>query len=72
MAKKLLWELKKNGVIYMPLTTARLGRWLSEGRVKADDLVWRSGFAGWKKAGETEELEPFFRKRGKKELKKED
>jgi erythromycin esterase-like protein len=67
MAKKLLWELKKNKVIYMPLTMVRLERWISEGKVKANDLVWRSGFAVWKKAGEIKELKPFFRKRGKKE-----
>ncbi|MDI6917846.1 MAG: DUF4339 domain-containing protein [Thermoplasmatales archaeon] len=66
MVGKILWELKKNGVIYMPLTTTRLKRWISEGRVNKDDPVWHSGFSGWKKAGDVKELRKFFGKSKKK------
>lgn len=58
---EIYWELRKGNKVYSPLTARRLQRWISEGRITGDDLVWRSGFSGWKKIDEVEELKPGFK-----------
>lgn len=60
--KETNWQLKKDGRIYLPVPTRRLTRWISEGRVTEDDLVWRSGFPGWKRVGNVEEFKPLLKK----------
>lgn len=56
------WQLKKGRRVYLPIPARRLVRWISEGRVAEDDLVWRNGFSGWKRVGDVEELKPFLKK----------
>ena len=57
------WQLKKGRRTYLPVPTRRLTRWISEGRVTEDDLVWRSGFSGWKRVGDVEELKSVPKKK---------
>ena len=57
------WQLKKGRRVYLPIPTRRLERWISEGRVGEDDLVWRSGFSGWKRVSDVEELKSFLKKK---------
>ena len=57
------WQLKKGRRTYLPIPARRLTRWISEGRVGENDLVWRSGFSGWKRVGDVEELKPFLKKK---------
>ena len=57
------WQLKKSRRVYLPVPTRRLQRWIEEGRVTEDDLVWRSGFSGWKRVGDVEELKRFPKKK---------
>ena len=61
--KETTWQLKKGRRTYLPVPTHRLTRWISEGRVDKDDLVWRSGFSGWKRVGDVDELKPFLKVR---------
>jgi len=58
-----VWQLKRGKRTYMPLSTARIRRWIAEGRVVEDDLVWRSGFAGWKKVGMCDEFKDLFKQK---------
>ncbi len=57
-----VWQLKHSKRTYMPLSTGRIRRWISEGRVVEDTLVWRSGFAGWKKVSACDEFKDLFKK----------
>ena len=52
------WEVKKDNKVYSPLTTRRLQRWIYDGRITGDDLVWRRDFSGWKKVSEVKALKP--------------
>jgi len=56
-----VWQLKRGRRTYMPLSTTRIGRWISEGRVVREDLVWRNGFAAWRKVGECDEFRGLFK-----------
>lgn len=56
-----VWQLKKSKRVYMPLSTARIRRWIGEGRVTEDDLAWRSGFAAWRKVGACDEFKDMFK-----------
>lgn len=53
------WQLKDGltGRVYFPLTTARIRRWIREGRAQRDDRVWRPGFPKWKKIEQVEKFE---------------
>ncbi len=59
-----VWQLKHGKRVYMPLSTGRIRRWITEGRVAEDCLVWRSGFARWKKVGECDEFKDLFKQKG--------
>ena len=73
--KEIKWDIKKGAGIYRTIYTSRLCNWIINGIIKEGEvLVWRSGFSGWRKPEELEELKPFFEKYKKKqpgELKKE-
>ena len=60
--KGLVYDLKTNSKVYTPITMKRMERWIAEGRVKKDHLVWRSGLSGWRRAGDLKELKPLFGK----------
>ena len=55
------WDIKRGAEIYRQVYTSRLQKWIFTGKIKKGEiLVWRSGFSGWRKAEEIEELAPFF------------
>jgi hypothetical protein len=45
----------------MPLSTLRIRRWITEGRVAENDLIWRSGFTKWRKVSECDEFKDLFK-----------
>jgi len=56
------WDIKRGAEIYRSVYGARLKSWISLGKIKAGEaLVWRSGFSGWRKPEELEELVSYFR-----------
>lgn len=65
------WDIRRGAEIYAGVYDARLKRWISTGKIKLTEvLVWRSGFSGWRKPEDLEELIPFFKRRERYELKK--
>ena len=67
--KEIKWDIKKGAGIYRTIYTSRLCNWIINGIIKEGDVfVWRSGFSGWRKPDELEELIPFFEEYKKKQL----
>ena len=67
--KEIKWDIKKGAGIYRTIYTSRLCNWIINGIIKEGDvLVWRSGFSGWRKPEELEELKPFFEEYKKRQL----
>jgi len=57
------WDIKRGADIYRQVVDIRLKSWISTGKIKAGEIVvWRSGFSGWRKPEELEELSPYFRR----------
>jgi CheY-like chemotaxis protein len=66
------WDIKRGADIYRGVYDARLKNWISMGKIKAGEVfVWRSGFSGWRKPEELEELKPHFQHFEKAQLKRE-
>ncbi len=57
-----VYDLRTDSKVYTPITVRRMERWISEGRVEEDHLVWRPGLSGWRRAGDLEELKLLFEK----------
>ncbi|MCG2754597.1 MAG: response regulator [Desulfobacteraceae bacterium] len=56
------WDIKRGADIYRQVSADRLKSWISSGKIKPDEaVVWRSGFSGWRRPEELEELIPYFR-----------
>jgi CheY-like chemotaxis protein len=56
------WDIKRGADIYRQVVDIRLKSWISSGKIKPDEaVVWRSGFSGWRRPEELEELIPHFR-----------
>ena len=65
------WDIKRSADIYRQILGTRLKFWISTGKIKPGDaVVWRSGFSGWRKPEELEELIPYFRRYEKTQLRK--
>lgn len=56
------WHLYLNNKKHGPYSAADLGRYIDEGRVNKDTLVWSKGMGGWKKLSEIEEFKSRFEK----------
>ena len=57
------WDIKRGASTYRVVHDARLKKWISTGKIKRGEVtVWRSGFSGWRKPEELDELVPFFRR----------
>jgi|GEM_PF-2533378 len=50
MASNPEWHYAKNGERFGPVTTGKLKQLASSGELSASDLVWREGWADWKRA----------------------
>ncbi len=69
--EEIKWDIKRGAEIYRVIYGPRLQKWILTGRIKRGDvLVWRSGFSGWRKPEELEELFPFFERWEKRQLRK--
>ena len=54
------YHIAVNGQATGPFGLAVLAQMMSVGQFTADSLVWKSGMAQWKKAGEVDELKSLF------------
>ena len=65
------WDIRRGADIYRQILDSRLRRWISTGKIKAGEVVvWRSGFSGWRRPEELEELIPYFQRYERVQLKK--
>jgi CheY-like chemotaxis protein len=63
------WDIKRGADIYRQVSDARLRGWISTGKIKSGEaVVWRSGFSGWRKPEELEELKVCFTQWNEKQL----
>ena len=46
------WYLARDGRQYGPLSEAELAKFIELGHLRADDLLWRDGFADWRPAAQ--------------------
>ncbi len=57
------WDIRRGADIYRQILDTRLKFWISTGKIKSGEVVaWRSGFSGWRKPEEIEEMTPYFRR----------
>lgn len=62
------WDIKRGADIYRQVSDVRLRNWISTGKIKSGEaMVWRSGFSGWRKPEELEELKVCFKQWNKKQ-----
>lgn len=61
-AKARRWYLYQNNKQYGPYSEADLSKYLDEGRVRKDALVWCKGMEGWKKISEVEAFQASLHK----------
>jgi CheY-like chemotaxis protein len=55
------WDIRRGAEIYRTVYDGRLKNWISSGKIKKGEvLVWKSGFSGWRRPEELDELRPFF------------
>ncbi len=51
-----LWYMSRNGEQYGPYLLEELVKYVQEGRVQPEDLVWHQGLPQWVEAGTLEEF----------------
>ena len=57
------WDIRRGADIYRQILDGRLRHWISTGKIKPGEVVvWRSGFSGWRKPEELEELISYFQR----------
>lgn len=57
------WDIKRGVDIYGSIFDSRLKKWISAGKIKkAEAVVWRSGFSGWRRPEELQELQIYFKR----------
>jgi CheY-like chemotaxis protein len=65
------WDIRRGADIYRQISDGRLRRWLSTGKIKPGEVVvWRSGFSGWRRPEELEELISYFQRYERVQLRK--
>ncbi len=65
------WDIKRGADIYRQVFDSRLKSWISTGKIKPGEvIVYRSGFSGWRKPEELNEIIPYFRRYEKAQLRK--
>jgi len=65
------WDIKKGADVYRQVFDSRLKSWISTGKIKPGEVVvYRSGFSGWRKPEELNEIIPYFRRYEKAQLRK--
>mgnify|MGYP001589725933 FL=1 len=65
------WDIRRGADIYRQISDSRLRRWISTGKIKPGEVVvWRSGFSGWRRPEELEELISYFQRYERVQLRK--
>ena len=65
------WDIKRGADVYRQVFDSRLKSWISTGKIKPGEVVvYRSGFSGWRRPEELEELISYFRRYEKGQLRK--
>jgi len=65
------WDIRRGAGIYRLVFDVRLKSWIATGKIKAGEaLVWRGGFSGWRKPEELEELQPYFKRWERSQLRR--
>ena len=65
------WDIKRGVGVYRQVFDSRLKSWISTGKIKPGEVVvYRSGFSGWRKPEELNEIIPYFRRYEKAQLRK--
>ena len=65
------WDIKRGADVYRQVFDSRLKSWISTGKIKSGEVVvYRSGFSGWRKPEELNEIIPYFRRYEKAQLRK--
>lgn len=65
------WDIRRGADIYRQISDDRLRRWISTGKIKPGEVVvWRSGFSGWRRPEELEELISYFQRYERVQLRK--
>ncbi len=65
------WDIKRGADVYRQVFDSRLKSWISTGKIKPGEVVvYRSGFSGWRKPEELNEIIPYFRRYEKTQLRK--
>lgn len=65
------WDIKRGADVYRQVFDSRLKSWISTGKIKPGEVVvYRSGFSGWRRPEELEELIPYFQRYEKDQLRK--
>ncbi|OGV98350.1 MAG: hypothetical protein A3D97_03410 [Nitrospinae bacterium RIFCSPHIGHO2_12_FULL_39_42] len=65
------WDIRRGAGIYRQILDSRLRCWISTGKIKPGEVVvWKSGFSGWRKPEELQELTPYFKRYEKAQLRK--
>ncbi|MFA4889767.1 MAG: response regulator [Candidatus Omnitrophota bacterium] len=65
------WDIKRGADVYRQVFDSRLKSWISTGKIKPGEVVvYRSGFSGWRKPEELNEIIPYFRRYEEAQLRK--
>jgi len=65
------WDIKRGADVYRQVFDSRLKSWISTGKIKPGEVVvYRSGFSGWRKPEELNEIIPYFRRYEKAQLRR--
>lgn len=65
------WDIKRGVDTYRQISDNRLKAWISMGKIKPIEMVvWRSGFSGWRRPEDIEELLPYFKRWERKQFKR--
>ena len=65
------WDIKRGADVYRQVFDSRLKLWISTGKIKPGEVVvYRSGFSGWRKPEELNEIIPYFRRYEKAQLRR--
>jgi CheY-like chemotaxis protein len=65
------WDIKRGADVYRQVFDSRLKSWISTGKIKPGEVVvYRSGFSGWRKPEELNEIIPYFQRYEKAQARK--
>ena len=65
------WDIKRGADVYRQVFDSRLKLWIYTGKIKPGEVVvYCSGFSGWRKPEELNEIIPYFRRYEKAQLRK--